>query len=130
MLFGASPLSRSAETNLKRYASAIKEEIEGMRQLVATYAKAIVETMVLRDPEAAKEYLRRNPQLLRLYLERSLDKLERRIEEDKARLGELARGKRHVRRRSREEYLSEEMGRLLRDNEALERFIKGIIVRD
>jgi integrase len=99
--------------------SAIKEEIEGMRQLVATYAKLIVEGMVMQDPESAKTYLRRHPELLRPYLEEHFKRLKGQpwLEAYMRRRG-----------RSVDEALNEKLTRILNNDEELEKFITGLIM--
>jgi integrase len=99
--------------------SAIKEEIEGMRQLVATYAKLIVEGMVMQDPESAKTYLRRHPELLRAYLEEHFKRFKGQpwLEAYMRRQG-----------RSVDEALNEKLTRILNNDEELEKFITGLIM--
>jgi integrase len=99
--------------------SAIKEEIEGMRQLVATYAKLIVEGMVMQDPESAKTYLRRHPELLRAYLEEHFKRFKGQpwLEAYMRRQG-----------RSVDEALNEKLARILNNDEELEKFITGLIM--
>jgi integrase len=99
--------------------SAIKEEIEGMRQLVATYAKLIVEGMVMQDPESAKTYLRRHPELLRPYLEEHFKRFKGQpwLEAYVRRQG-----------RSVDEALNEKLTRILNNDDELEKFITGLIM--
>jgi site-specific recombinase XerD len=93
----------------------LKEELEAMKQVMLTYARLIVEAAILRSPDEAKVFLRRNPQLLKQYIEESfgpsLDTYAKRA------------GK------TRQQILDEQLARLLSDDESLEAFIRGVILR-
>ena len=93
----------------------LKEELEAMKQVMLTYARVIVESAIMQAPDEAKVFLRRNPQLLKQYIEESfgpsLDAYAKRA------------GK------TRQQILDEQLARLLGDDESLEAFIRGVILR-
>jgi hypothetical protein len=75
--------------------------------------------MVMQDPESAKTYLRRHPELLRPYLEEHFKRLKGQpwLEAYARRQG-----------RSVDEALNEKLTRILDNDEELEKFITGLIM--
>jgi hypothetical protein len=90
----------------------IREELESMRQLMTTFSRLLIEGMILKDPQSAKIYLKRHPELLKTYLEESF--------------GHLFREYSRKHGKTMEELLNEQMARLM-DDKNLESFIRGLI---
>jgi integrase/ribosomal protein S27AE len=91
----------------------LRKEIEELKKIMNEYARIIVEATIMRDPENAKMFLRQHPELLKSYLEEVNGPF---LEAYARKLG-----------KSKEELLSEQLARLLSDEENIENFIRGLI---
>jgi hypothetical protein len=91
----------------------LRKEIEELKKIMNEYARVIVEATIMRDPENAKTFLRQHPELLKSYLEEVNGPF---LEAYARKLG-----------KSKEELLSEQLARLLSDDESFENFVRDLI---
>ena len=93
----------------------LRKEIESLREFMTQYTKVIVETLIFRDPETAREYLKRNPSLLREYISIEFDELYDRLSKKQG--------------KPKEKLIEEKVNDILSSDEAYTKFVKGIILR-
>lgn len=95
---------------------ALKREIESLKELVYANVKALVESLVLRDPDSAKRILGERPDLLKRYI----------LARDPDFIAEYCR-KKGV---GVDEFVEKEAEAILSSEERYVRFVQGIILKD
>ena len=91
----------------------MKKELESMKDMVFSYVKALVRTMILEDPEKARKFFSKNPDLLKEYIKKR----------DEDFLKEYCR----IKKLDLEQFLEKETEKILNDDEHYRRFVMSIM---